>query len=62
MEPLNEANGYSSKNAFKGRLVFGVYGKESPKVGQASVSVNPRHAYKSVLLPFSFLSNKTDLL
>ncbi len=32
MEPLNEANGYSSKNAFKGRLVFGVYGKACPKV------------------------------
>ncbi|CAM9896496.1 unnamed protein product [Ectocarpus sp. 6 AP-2014] len=34
MEPLNEANGYSSKNAFKGRLVFGVYGKESPKAAE----------------------------
>ncbi|CAM9582136.1 unnamed protein product [Scytosiphon promiscuus] len=31
MEPLNAANGYSSKNAFKGRLVFGVYGKAFPK-------------------------------
>ncbi|CAM9394163.1 unnamed protein product [Ectocarpus sp. 12 AP-2014] len=34
MEPLNEANGYSSKNAFKGRLVFGVYGKGSPKAAE----------------------------
>lgn len=34
MEPLNEANGYSSKNAFKGRLIFGLYGKACPKVSQ----------------------------
>lgn len=32
MEPLNEANGYSSKNAYKGKLVFGLYGKACPKV------------------------------
>ena len=31
MEPLNEANAYSSKNAFRGRLVFGMYGEACPK-------------------------------
>eukprot|EP00904_Undaria_pinnatifida_P012130 jgi/Undpi1/8047/HiC_scaffold_24.g10519.m1 len=34
MEPLNEANGYSSKNAYKGRLVFGLYGKACPKAAE----------------------------
>ncbi|CAM9131029.1 unnamed protein product [Pylaiella littoralis] len=34
MEPLNEANGYSSKNAFKGKLVFGVYGEACPKAAE----------------------------
>lgn len=32
MEPLNESNGYSSSNAYRGKLVFGLYGKACPKV------------------------------
>jgi hypothetical protein len=31
MEPLNEANGYSSAGAYTGRIEFALYGKEAPK-------------------------------
>jgi hypothetical protein len=31
MEPLNEANGYSSAGAYTGRIEFALYGKDAPK-------------------------------
>lgn len=51
MEPLNKANGYSSKNAFKGRLVFGLYGKACPKASQVEsyLSNEVMHAYLLIL-------------
>lgn len=34
MERLTEANNYSSANAYRGKLVFGLYGKACPKVSK----------------------------
>ncbi|CAM9412593.1 unnamed protein product [Discosporangium mesarthrocarpum] len=31
MEPLNESNNFSSVNAYRGKMLFGLYGKAAPK-------------------------------
>lgn len=38
MEPLTEANNYSSYNAYRGKVVFGLYGKEAPKTVESFLS------------------------